>query len=382
MVTSKTSVLVIVTRFSLFASLLLFNTAILDIPTAEAKYVFSNKWGALGSGDGQFKYPIGIDVDSSGRAYVVDYLNNRIQQFKFANPCPSGTTVVASGVCFVKAWGTAGSAKGEFSLPLGLTLDSSGRIYVAEFGNNRIQMFKGNGALVKAWGTLGTGDGQFNGPSDVAVDNAGHIYVVDTNNRRIQKFELANPCPSGTTQIVAGICFVTKWGTFGTANGQFIGARGIAVDSSGSVYVADQNNHRIQKFTSSGAFVGTWGTQGSSDGQFKYPFGIAVDSLGYVYVTDRENNRVQKFQIQKFNTSVPCPAGTTQIVFGVCLVAKWGSEGLGKGQFKEPIAVAVDTLGRVYVSDYGNHRIQVFFWKPSDVGVTGGNINDRDFAIK
>ncbi|HEY7778108.1 MAG TPA: 6-bladed beta-propeller [Nitrososphaeraceae archaeon] len=369
-----TSILVIATTFSL----LLFNMSLLSIPIAEAKYVFSNKWGMLGPGDGQFKYPIGIDVDTSGRAYVVDYLNNRIQQFKFANPCPVGTVQVAFGVCFVKVWGTSGLANGQFNQPIGLALDSSGRVYVAEFANNRIQIFKGNGAFSKAWGTLGAGDGQFNGPSDVAVDNAGHIYVVDTNNRRIQKFDLANPCPAGTAQVVAGICFVTKWGTFGTANGQFIGARGIAVDSSGYVYVVDQNNHRVQKFTNNGEFVGKWGTEGSASGQFRYPFGIAVDSSGYVYVADRENNRIQKFLIQKFNTTIPCPAGTAQVVFGACLVTKWGSEGLANGQFKEPIAVAVDGMGRIYVSDHSNHRIQAFFWKPSDVGGMGGSSNEPD----
>ncbi len=89
--------------------------------------------------------------------------------------------------------------------------------------------------------------------------------------------------------------FLRKWGTLGFGDGQFYEPRGVAVDASGNVYVADTSNRRIQKFTSSGAFITKWGSYGSGDGQFNSPLGVAVDTAGNVYVADYSNNRIQKF---------------------------------------------------------------------------------------
>ncbi len=82
-----------------------------------------------------------------------------------------------------------------------------------------------------------------------------------------------------------------------TSPSQFIGPAGIAVNpSSGSVYVADTNNHRIQQFSHNGTFINTWGSEGSTNGQFMYPSNIAVNpSSGSVYVADTGNNRIQQF---------------------------------------------------------------------------------------
>jgi NHL repeat len=141
--------------------------------------------------------------------------------------------------------------------------------------------------------------------------------------------------------------FVTKWGSFGSGDGQFandIGERmsGIATDAAGDVYVGDVGNDRIQRFTSDGGFVTKWGSQGSGDGQFDNPSGVAVGPDGNVYVADRWNERVQVFT----------PAGA--------FVGKWGVLGTGVGQFREPADVATDTAGNVYVADSINHRVQKF----------------------
>jgi DNA-binding beta-propeller fold protein YncE len=151
-------------------------------------------------------------------------------------------------------------------------VDSSGNVYVADTGNNRIQKFTSNGVFVTKWGSKGTGDGQFNAPRGVAVDSSGNIYVADYYNNRIQKF---------TSNGV----FVTKWGS---------SARGVAVDSLGNVYVADSD--RMQKFTSDGGFLTKWGSGGTENGQFYSARGVAVDSWGDVYVADTcYNHRIQKF---------------------------------------------------------------------------------------
>ncbi len=89
--------------------------------------------------------------------------------------------------------------------------------------------------------------------------------------------------------------FITKWGSKGTEDGQFLSPGAVAVDSSDKVYVADTNNNRIQKFDSDGTFITKWGSRGAGDGQFTHPNQAAIDSFGNVYVADGSNNRIQKF---------------------------------------------------------------------------------------
>ena len=132
------------------------------------------------------------------------------------------------------------------------------------------------------WGTEGSGDGQFEFTSSVAVASDGSVYVADYGNHRIQKF---------TSEGVV----VIKWGRYGTGDGNFLWPSGVAVASDGMVYVSDFGNHRIQKFTSEGVFVNRWGTYGTGDGQFDEPCGVAVASDGSVYVAAFRNSRIQKF---------------------------------------------------------------------------------------
>ncbi|NCB36788.1 MAG: hypothetical protein EOM58_12195, partial [Clostridia bacterium] len=109
--------------------------------------------------------------------------------------------------------------------------------------------------------------GQFIYPHDVAVDGAGFVYVTDENNHRVQKF-------------TGGGTYITSWGSLGSGEGQFSAPTGITVDISGNVYVADNQNHRIQKFTDNGIFITSWGMQGSDEGQLYWPWGIEVDDAG------------------------------------------------------------------------------------------------------
>lgn len=206
-----------------------------------------------------------------------------------------------------------------------------------------------------SWGTQGTGDGQFWNPTGVAVDDSGNVYVTEQNNDRVQKF-------------TSNGAFVKTWGSYGNGNGQFTGPECIAVDRNGFVYVGDggvpAGNKRIQKFTRDGTYVTQWGSSGTGNGQFNGPYGVAVDASGtFVYVADYGNHRIQKF------TSV-----------GV-FVSAWGSHGTGDGQFEWPRRVAVDAAGDVYVADQNNHRIQkftstgVFLTKWGSYGNSNGDFN-------
>jgi DNA-binding beta-propeller fold protein YncE len=103
--------------------------------------------------------------------------------------------------------------------------------------------------------------------------------------------------PTAAPTPAPSVVFVRKWGTLGSEDGEFWFPKGVAVASDGSVYVADTENMRIQKFTPEGVFVSKWGARGLGDGQFEGANGVAVASDGSIYVADTSNHRIQKFSM-------------------------------------------------------------------------------------
>ncbi len=271
----------------------------------------------------------------------------------------SGNTKVQNGPCPVTVANTgnvknfvgstsAGFANGtgtaaQFNTELGsIAVDDTGTIYVADKLNNRIRSVTKEGVVstFAGSGVAGNADGtgtaaQFNGPCGIAVDGKGFVYVSDTNSSRIRKIT-----PKGVVTTLAG-------GTSsGYAEGQGTTARfsspcGLVAESSGVLYVADSNNNRIRKITTSGivSTIAGSSTSGTTDAtgasaQFNYPFGIARDNSGVLYVTDRNSNR-----IRKISTSV-----------AVTTIASTG--------FNSPRGIAVNALGVVYVADAGNNQVK------------------------
>ncbi|MBI5573900.1 MAG: hypothetical protein HY919_05035 [Elusimicrobia bacterium] len=165
------------------------------------------------------------------------------------------SVVVPTNYVFLRKWGTQGSGAGQFQYPMGIVIDTSGNLYVADQTNHRIQKFSLDGTFITQWG----GSWVFNYPRGVAVDASGNVYVADTEQNRIQKFN-----SNGT--------FITMWGTFGTGDGQFNKPSNIAIDASGNVYVTDTESNRVQVFNSNGTFITKWGSLGAGDGQFNYPY--------------------------------------------------------------------------------------------------------------
>jgi tripartite motif-containing protein 71 len=305
--------------------------------------------------DGQFNYPYSIAVGSDGSVYVADSENHRIQKFD-----SNGT--------FITKWGSYCQADtnwdgipdqscndGQFNYPGAVAVGADGSVYVAD-GNHRIQKFDSNGTFITKWGSYCNIDsdwdgipdqpceGQFYYPSGIAIGIDGSVYVVESGNARIQKFD-----SNGT--------FITKWGSYCNIDsdwdgipdqlcegGQFADPYGIAISPDGSLYVADSQNNRIQKFDSSGNFLMKWGSggAGNDNGEFNTPFGVTIGNDGSIYITDSGNSRIQKFDSNGD------------------FITKWGSVGNGDGQFDWPAGIASGADGSVYVADSYNNRIQKF----------------------
>ncbi len=238
---------------------------------------YLTQWGSLGFGNGQFNDPFGIVV-ARGFVYVVDAGNNRLQKF------------TTSGA-YVTQWGTTGTGNGQFQQPRCVALDPGGDVYVTDFALNRVQKFTDMGAYITQWGTTGAGNGQFNGLSGVAVSGGGDIFVTDAGNQRVQLFTSAG-------------FFLAQWGTAGAGNGQFANPCGIAFAVGGSdVYLVFTFNDRVQILSTAGAYDTQWGATGTGNAQFDRPHAAAIDGL-FIYVADTENHRIQKFGPP---TDGPCP---------------------------------------------------------------------------
>jgi aldose sugar dehydrogenase len=238
--------------------------------------------------------------------------------------------------------GRYGVDEGHFKSPTDITVSPqrSGNVYVADTGNNRIQMFSGNGSFITKWGAYGISNGNFKSPSSVAVDSAGNVYVADTGNNRIQMF-------SGNGS------FITKWGAYGISNGNFNQPQGIAIipqsdNKSNNILVSDTENNRIQMFSGNGTFITKWGRYGINNGHFKSPTDITVSTVspqgsGSILVSDTENNRIQMFSGN----------GT--------FITKWGRYGTANGTLNLPQGIAVvPQSGNILVTDVGNNRVLVF----------------------
>lgn len=282
---------------------------VLSFTTLAEYYAFSGKVGTSGAALGQFRIPLGLAIgaDASGttRLKVADLGNSRLSllaleplevlstfsddlfpQYLARDHLDNIFLTDSNRVLVfdrannrIGAWGSLGSGDGQFLRALGIAVqrEASGpfsvrRVYVVDSRNNRIQKFDANGGFVAKWGSAGNGPGQFNEPIGIGV--RGNVYVADTFNDRIQVF-----AQNGT--------YLSQWNVPGPV--------GIAFDPSGNLFVTS-NTDEVRKYTAAGALITRWGSFGTANGQFNGPAGIAVDSAGDVYVADSENNRVQKFK--------------------------------------------------------------------------------------
>jgi YYY domain-containing protein len=196
-----------------------------------------------------------------------------------------------------------------------------GKIVVNEEGVREIT----SKAPIRRVGGAGSDEGRFNSPHDIAVAPDGSFYVADTQNHRIQKFDSQGR-------------FVLAWGAQGTGPGQFNQPTGLALDAEGNVYVADTWNHRIQKFKGNGDFI----TMIAGPMMFWAPKDLVIDDEGYLYVVDTGYHRIHKFGPDLKEVKV------------------WGRKGSDPGEFFEPVGICLGPRGRLYIADTANKRIVVY----------------------
>jgi uncharacterized protein (TIGR03437 family) len=221
--------------------------------------------GAVGrfngfSGDGGpataagISQPYSVAFDGTGNLYLADTLNQRIR--KVAAGTNVITTLAGSGTPDVFSGGFGGdgglATSSRLNNPAGVTVDSSGNIYIADTGNHRVRRVAANTGVITTVAGTGTagysGDGvatatQLNSPSGVAVDGSGNIYIADTGNNRIRRIELS----TGTLSTIAGTGVAGFGGDGGSATDALLNAPwGLALDATGRVYVADLGNHRVR----------------------------------------------------------------------------------------------------------------------------------------
>ncbi len=332
---------------------------------AQTAYTVSHLAGPLGgpgNADGigsnaRFWNPEGVAVDLAGNIYVADTSSETLRKIT-----AGGLVTTFAGIPdFPNGKGTSYPSSGPapqtpFSFPGSVTVDSAGNLYVANQGDNTISKVSPTGVatiLAGASGVSGAIDGsaftaRFNQPTGVAVDTSGNVYVADQSNHTIRQISAG-----GIVTTVAGSAGVSGSTDGSDTSALFNNPTGVAVDLAGNVYVADSNNHTIRKIAPAPGGVttlaGLAGASGSVDGtgtaaRFNQPAGVAVDNSGNVYVADQYNHTIRKITAAGVVTTLAGTPGVTGFADGTGTTA----------QFTYPSGVAVDSAGNVVVADTTN----------------------------
>jgi DNA-binding beta-propeller fold protein YncE len=220
------------------------------------------------SGQGKIAKPVGVAIDDNGTAFVADATLKRV--FGYGS---DGKLAIAIG------------HDGELLNPSGLAIDRQRQqLYVADAKKHQVLCYSSaDGSFIRAIGKRGTENGEFNFPTNLSVDHSGKLYVADTLNFRIQIFDASG-------------AFVKSIGSQGDGPGQLNRAKGVGVDSEGHIYIADTSFNNFQIFDADGTILLHVGSTGIGPGEFLLPAGLFVDDADRIYVADQGNARVQVFQ--------------------------------------------------------------------------------------
>lgn len=274
-------------------------------------------WGRRGIVGGRFQRPRAMAIDANDNLYAVDFLA-RIHKFTaegeflqawrtpdWENGKPTGITIEGDRLLVADTHyyrvlqytldgqlveeatlgGVNGPGPGEFGLVTDAVRDSTGAMYVCEYGGyDRIQKFTADGEYLFEWGSYGHMPGDFSRPQNMMVDADDRIWVCDACNHRIQVFDT-----NGELLLL--------WGEQGTAPGKLSYPYDIVMAPDGVVYVCEYGNHRVQRFSQEGKPLGCWGQQGRGPGQLHNPWAMVLDTRNRLHVLDTYNHRVQRLRI-------------------------------------------------------------------------------------
>ncbi len=334
------------------------------------------------SGDGgpataaELNDPVAVAVDASGDIFIADLHNERIREV-----LSSGEIITVAGNGVAGFSGDHGQATAAaLNNPAGIAVDTAGDLFIADTGNNRIRevnLSSGVIATVAGNGTSGfSGDSgpataaKLASPMGVAVDASGDVFIADTNNRRVREFKVG-----GTISTIAGNGLASYSGDNGKATAAgLITPTAVSVDTSGNLFIVDQGNQRVREVNlatgkiTTAAGTGLLGYNGdgisATTATLNGPAGVAVDNAGDLFIADEYNRRVREV-----NYSLSTGAtGTISTVAGNGSVAYSGDNGPATAAqlaYPEGVAVgangfagAVSADGFLFVADYGNNRIR------------------------
>jgi sugar lactone lactonase YvrE len=303
--------------------------------------------------------PEGLAVGSSNAIYIADTGNNCIRKVGASGMI---ATVAGTGEEGYLGDGEA-AVSAKLSAPRGVAADAAGRIYIADTGNNCIRKVGADGIIRTVAGTgeegyLGDGgaavSGKLSAPGGVAVDSSGNIYVADTGNHCIRKIDAR-----GTITTISGDGTPSYSGDGGAATrAELCAPRGVAVDPSGRIYIADTGNNCIRMVDRSGIITTIAGIgiplfsgegRAAISAYLDGPDGIAVDSSGDIFVSDTLNQRVRKI-------------GADGIIETVVGTGEQGDAGDGfpsaSAELHDPCGIAVDAFGNLFIADSRNDRVR------------------------
>jgi tripartite motif-containing protein 71 len=231
--------------------------------------------GVRGVGVDAFSWPEDVAVAPDGTIWVADTRNSRLEHWN------SDLSCVGAPTCLPDI-GSKGPGLGQFNYIEGVTVDSTGVVWVADTDNNRIETYNPSNGAFAIYGSAGSGTCQFDDPQSVAVSPSGAIYVADTGNNRIVEMTVSGgECTNFSASYSTGLS----------------GPQGVALAGDGTVWVANSGDNAIVHLTASLTNIGDgFGSFGTGNTQFNNPHSLAVFG-NTMYVADTYNNRVQVYNI-------------------------------------------------------------------------------------